>query len=141
MFNSIRNVGVFEGGKATMHMRRCALTRVLLWPVRTPLKHTVAGRKAAVRLIKVVTRVVTDWISSRKPKHTGVSETNFIGEQNRRSTKTLPFKNPAAAINGDHTRKPNRDYKKGTLMPPYPPVRSMGTTQKFFPVFRKGVSR
>ena len=139
MYKSIRNVGVFEGGKATMHAG--ALTPVLLWPERTPLKHTVAGRKAAVRLSKAVTRVVTDWIYGWKPKYTGVSETNFIGELNRRSTKTLPFKNPAAAINGDHTRKPNRDYKKGTLLPPYPRVRSMGTTQKFFSVFRKGVSR
>ena len=139
MIKSIENVGVFEGSKAIMHAG--VLPRVLLWPVRTSLKHTVAGCKAAVKLGKVVTRVVTDWISGWKPKHTGVSETNFIGERNRRSTKTLPFKNSTAAINGDHTRKPNRDYKKGTLMPPYPPVRSMGNTQKFFPVFRKGVSR
>ena len=103
--------------------------------LRTSLKHTVSARKAAVRLSKVVTRVVTDWISGWKPKHTGVSETNFIGEQNRRGTKILTFKKPTAAVNGDHTREPNGDYKKGTLMPPYPRVRSMGTTQKFFQNF------
>jgi hypothetical protein len=109
--------------------------------VRTPLEHTVAGCEAAVRLSKVVTRVVTDWISGWKPKYARVSETNFIGELNRRSTKTLPFKKPTVAVNGIQTREPNMYYKKGTLMPPYPRERSMGTTQKFFSVFRKGVSR
>lgn len=71
MLKSIENVGVFEGGKAMMHTRRCALTRVLLWLVRTPLKHKVAGCKAALRLSKVVTRVVIDWISGWKPKYAG----------------------------------------------------------------------
>ena len=141
MFKSILNDGGLRGRKAMMHPRGCALTRVLLWPVRTPLKHKVADRKAALKQSKVVTRVVTEWISGWKPKHAGLSKAFFIGEQNRRSTKILAFKKPTAAVNGDHTREPNGDYKKGTLMPPYPRVRSMGNTQKFFPVFRKGVSR
>ena len=101
----------------------------------------VAGCKAALRLSKVVTRVVTDWISGRKPKHTGVLKTNFIVELNRRSTQTLPFKKPTVAVNGDHTREPNMDYKKGTLMPPYPRIRNMGTTQKFFPNFHLSNNR
>ena len=138
MYKSIRNVGVFEGGKATMHTRRYALTRVLLWPVRTPLKHTVADRKAAVRLSKVVTRVVTDWISGWKPKHTGVSETNFIGEQNRRSTKTIILLR-SAAFDGGSKKGPGGGCKKGTLSPPYPRVHSIGSAQKYFPDFHQGV--
>ena len=119
MIKSIQNDGEFEGGKAMMHTRRCALTRVLLWPVRTPLKHTVAGRKAAVRLSKVVTRVVTDWISGWKPKHTGVSETNFIGEQNRRSIKTIILLR-TITFGGGPKRGPGGGFKKGTLSPPTP---------------------
>ena len=116
MINSMRNVGVFEGGKAIMHPCGCAFTRVLLWPVHIPLKHTVASRKAVVRLSKVVTRVVTDWISSWKFKHTGVSETDFIGEQNRRSTKTIILL-PTAAFDGGPKQGPGVGAKK----PPYPP--------------------
>ena len=41
MIESIQNDGEFEGGKALTHTRRCALTRVLLWPVRVPIKHRV----------------------------------------------------------------------------------------------------
>ena len=134
MFKSIQNVGEFEGGKATMHMRRCALTRVLLWPVRTPLKHTVAGRKAAVRLGKVVTRVVTDCISGWKPKHTGVSETNFIGEQNRRSIKTVILLCTVAFDSGSKQWAGGR-VQKSHLIPPYPRVRSIGPDQKYFPDF------
>ena len=46
MIKSIQNDGEFEGGKAMMHTRRCALTRVLLWPVRTPLKHGITKHKS-----------------------------------------------------------------------------------------------
>ena len=52
MPKSILNDGGFKGGKAVMHTRRCALTRVLLWPVRTS-QACAAGRKAAVRLSKL----------------------------------------------------------------------------------------
>ena len=120
MIKSIQNDGEFEGGKAMMHIRGCALMPVLLWSVRTLLKHKAAGRKAATKLRKVVTKVVIDWISSWTPKHRGLWKAFFIGEQNRRSTKTLPLKKPAVAVNGIQTRKPNMDYKKGTLMPPTP---------------------
>ena len=119
MFESIRNVGEFEGGKAMMHPSGCALTRVLLWPVRTPFKHTADGCKTAIKLSKVVTRVVTGWISNWKLKHTGVSETNFIGEQNRRSTKTIILL-PTAAFDGGPKRGPGGGFKKGTLSPPTP---------------------
>ena len=135
MLKSIENVGESEGGKVIMHKRGCALTRVLFWPVRIPFEQRIEGREAAIKLGGVVTRVVTDWISGWKPKYARVSETNFIGELNRRSTKTLPFKKPTVAVNGIQTREPNMYYKKGTLMPPYPRVRGIGTTQKFFPNF------
>jgi len=102
-----------------MHTRRCALMRALLWPVRTPLKHTVADRKAAVRLSKVVTRVVTDWISGWKLKHTGVSETNFIGEQNRRSTKTLNLL-CTTIFDGGPKQGPGDGLKKAPYPPPTP---------------------
>ena len=134
MIKSIQNDGEFEGGKAMMHTRRCALMRALLWPVRTPLKHTVADRKAAVRLSKVVTRVVTDWISGWKLKHTGVSETNFIGEQNRRSTKTIILLR-SVAFNSGSKKGPGGGCKKGTLYSPYPRVHSIGSAQKYFPDF------
>ena len=139
MIKSIQNDGEFEGGKAMIHTRRCALTRVLLWPVRTPLKYTVADRKAAVRLSKVVTRVVTDWISGWKLKHTGVSETNFIGEQNRRSAKTIILLR-TSAFGGGPTRGPGDGFKK-VPYPPYPRVRSIGSAQKYFPNFHQGVFR
>ena len=138
MLKSIENVGESEGEKAMMHTRRCALTRVLLWPERTPLKHTVAGCKAALRLSKVVTRVVTDWMSGWKPKHKGVSETNFIGEQNRRSTKTIILLR-SAAFYGGSKKGPGGGCKKATLSPPYPRVRSIGSAQKYFPDFHQGV--
>jgi hypothetical protein len=131
MFKSIQNVGEFEGGKAMMHPCGCALTPVLSWPVRTPIKHTVTGRKTAVRLSKVVTRVVTDWKSGWKPKHTGVSETNFIGEQNRRSIKTIILL-PSAAFDGGSKKGPGGGCKKATLSPPYPRVHSIGSAQKYF---------
>ena len=116
MFKSILNDGGLRGGKAMMHPRGCALTQVLLLPVRTSLKHTVAGRKAAVRLSKVVTRGVTDWISGWKPNHTGVSETNFIGEQNRRSIKTIIL-SCITAFDGSPKQGPEAKRKKGTLSP------------------------
>ena len=103
-----------------MHTRKCALTRVLLWPERTPLKHTVAGRKAAVRLSKVVTRDITDWISGWKLKHTGVSETNFIGELNRRSTKKFPFKKPPLRSTASKQGSRICITKKAPLCPPTP---------------------
>ena len=134
MINSIRNVGVFEGGKAIMHLCGCAFTRVLLWPVHIPLKHTVASRKAVVRMSKVVTRVVTDWMSSWKLKHTGVSETDFIGEQNRRSIKIIILLRTAAFDSGPK-KGLGGGYDKGTLSPPYPRVCSIGSAQKYFPDF------
>jgi len=137
MFKSIQNDGEFEGGKAIMHPCGCALTRVLLWPVHIPLKHTVASRKAVVRLSKVVTRVVTDWISSWKFKHTGVSETDFIGEQNRRSIKTVNLL-CITIFDGGPKQGLGGGDNKGTLSPPTPRVRSIGSAQKYFPDFHLG---
>ena len=119
MFKSILNDGGLRGGKAMMHPRGCALTRVLLWPVRTPLKQKVAGRKAALKQSKVVTRVVTEWISGWKPKHAGLSKAFFIGEQNRRSIKTIILLRTAAFDSGPK-KGPGGGYDKGTLSPPTP---------------------
>jgi len=53
-----------------------------------PEREPKAPHKTAVKLGKVVTRVVTDLRSGWKRNHTRVSEADFIGEQNRRSYKT-----------------------------------------------------
>ena len=119
-----------------MHPCWLALTRVLFSPVRTPFKHTTDGCKTAIKLSKVVTRVVTGWISNWKLKHTGVSETNFIGEQNRRSTKTIILLR-SAAFDGGSKKGPGGGCKKATLSPPYPRVGSIGSAQKYFPDFNQ----
>ena len=141
MLKSIENVGESEGGKVIMHKRGCALTRVLFWPVRAPFEQRIEGHEAAIKLGGVVTRVVTDLKFGWKPKQTRVSGVDLIGEHNRRSIKTIVFRKSTVAVKGLPTQKPNMDYEKTHLMPPYPRLRSMGTTQKFFPVFRKGVFR
>ena len=134
MPKSILNDGGLRGGKEVVHTRRCALMRVLLWPMRTPLKHTVAGRKAAVTLSKVVTRVVTDFKSGRKPKHTRVLKADFIGERNRCSIKRITLR-PPVAFNTASKQTPRSGYKKGTLRGSTPHHRIGGIPQKYFGVF------
>ena len=53
--------------------------------------------------------------------------------------KQIIFKNPTVYVTVVHTSMPIPRLRERTLMPPYSLVRGMGTTQKFFPVFRKGV--
>ena len=135
MIKLIQNGGIIRGrGNAIVRKCGCALTRVLLWLMRTPLNHTVAGRKTAIKLGKVVTRVVTDFKSCRKPKHTRVSEADFIGERNRCSTKKLILK-PTIAFNSAPKQGPASGYKKGTLRGGAPHPRIGGIPQKYFGVF------
>lgn len=119
MPKSILNDGGFKGGKAVISPRGCASTLLLLWSVRTPLKHKAAGRKATIKLRKVVTRVVIDWIFSWKPKHRGLWKAFFIGEQNRRSIKTVNLLCMTIFDGGPKQGLGSR-FNKGTLSPPTP---------------------
>ena len=130
MIKSIQNDGEFEGGKAMMHTRRCASTRVLLWPVRTPLKHKAAGHEVPLKTSKVVTRVVTDWISGCKSKYRGLSKAFFIGEQNRRSTKTIILL-CTTAFDGGAKQGLGGGCKKATLSP-LPPGTKYRAGSKIF---------
>ena len=139
MIESIRNLGEFEGVKAKMQRCGCALTRVLLWPMRTPLKHRVASRNAAIELGKVVTRFVTDFKSGRKPKHTSVLKADFIGERNRCSINTITLR-PTVAFNTASKPRPRSGYKKGTLRGGTPHPLIGGIPQKFFLIYLQSFS-
>ena len=124
MIKSIQNDGEFEGGKAMMHTRRCALMRVLLWPVRTPLKHKILRSKLDYCLLML-------------PKQLpGLGR--FLSSY---SKQTINFKKPQFTVTGVPVQGRGIGRKKGTLSPPYPPVRSIGFAQKYFPNFHQGVFR
>lgn len=125
MIKSIQNDGEFEGGKAMMHTRRCALMRVLLWPVRTPLKHKILRSKLDYCLLML-------------PKQLpGLGR--FLSSY---SKQTINFKKPQFTVTGVLVQGRGIGRKKGTLSPPpYPPVRSIGSAQKYFPDFHQGVFR
>ena len=120
MYKSIRNVGVFEGGKATMHTRRCALTRVLLWPVHIPLKHRILRSKLDYCLLMLPKQL--PWLA------------RFFSSY---SKQTINFKKPQFTVTGVLVQGRGIGREKGTLSPPYPPVRSIGPAQKYFPDFHQ----
>ena len=122
MIKSIQNDGEFEGGKAMMHTRRCALMRVLLWPVRTPLKHKILRSKldyCLLTLPKQLPRLARFFSSYSK--------------------QTINFKKPQFTVTGVLVQGRGIGRKKGTLSPRTPPVRSIGAAQKYFPDFHQGV--
>ena len=122
MIKSIQNDGEFEGGKAMMHTRRCALTRVLLWPVRTPLKLRLLGSKPdnpEFTLSKQLSWLTVFFLSY--------------------CFKTLISKNPTVCATVGHKNIPTPSLREGTLSPPTPRVRSIGSAQKYFPDFHQGV--
>ena len=111
MFKSILNDGGLRGGKAMMHTRRYALTRVLLWPVRTPLKHGITQHKS---------------INSRGHSHGKILTICKI---------LINFVYPTVQATVSRNIMPTLPLRKGTLSSPYPRRRSIGSAQKYFPDF------
>lgn len=111
----VQNVGESEGGKVQMQLcgyeLTCSATRVYQLSDRQNYKTTCAKIHKRVQF-----------------------QSNY--NINNALEKFTPVYNTVCRF-----LKHIQRYKKGTLMPPYPRVRSMGNTQNFFPVFRKGVSR
>jgi hypothetical protein len=118
MVESIRNVGEFEGVKAMMNTCRCALTRALLWPVHTSLKHGILTSKLDYRVLML-------------PK-----ELPWFGEfYSSHCNKIINFKNSQFTLTGAPRQRPRSGYKKGTLRGGTPHPRIGGISQKYFGVF------
>lgn len=120
MYKSIRNVGVFEGGKAIMHPSGHALTRVLLWPVRIPLKHRMLSSILDYSNLMLSKRL--SWLTKFFPNH-------CINE--------IIFKSPTVTTTVGRISIPTPQVQKGTLCSPYPRVHSIGSAQKFFSDFHQ----
>ncbi len=120
----VKNVGEFEGGKVQRHLCKCGLSCGLLWTTCTFHQHRILcpiPEHSKLILPKQLPRLTIFFI--------------------KYCFKTIISKNPTVVYTVGHISKPSPRLREGTLIPPTPRVLSMGTTQKFFPVFRKGVSR
>ncbi len=115
MFELVQNVGESEGGKVQKQLCGRALTLVLLWPVRTSLKHGITKHKS---------------ISSHGHSHSKILTISKI---------IINFVYPTVQATVSRNSMPIPRLRKGTLSPPTPRVGSIGFAQKYFPDFHQGV--
>lgn len=128
MPKSIQNDGGFKGGRTTVRARAFAILQTPANSALNSRSNTVAVNRAAFEPDKVVTGVVRDLKSGRKPKYTRVSEVKFIGEQNR-STKNKDLKTSGCLLHWVIVRFRDKARPHAPLTPG---LHGVDLTQKYF---------